>query len=150
MPHSWSEWVSFIGVIVNGMTSILALFIAYVLARRDRSDVRVSLTSEHAFKAMIENLHPDIRFGPHCSGDVPQEWCVISAVNTGLRPVHIEKAMIVSVQPNGPGSASALLPHDVLLNEEHRRTSMAFAPDFTPGHSLWLAAFVADTGREYV
>jgi hypothetical protein len=149
MPQSWSDWVAFIGAVIGTVTGILGLVIAYAAILRDRSDVRVKLTAQHSFKSLIENAFPGVKYGPHYTTDVPHDWYVLSAVNTGLRPVHIEKVVMIFVDPKGPGSISSLLPHDALLNEEHRRTSLAFDGQFGPGHQLWSVAFVDDTGREH-
>ena len=146
MPRTWSDWVGVIGALVG----TIGLVLAYAGIRRDRSDVSVKLTREFGFTATLETQHPGIRFGPHRGGDSPEDFFVLTAVNAGLRPVHIEKVFCIWVNPNGAGSMSELFPHDVLLSEERRRTAIAVATD--SGYKkaqLWQVGFVDDTGREY-
>ncbi len=150
MPQTWSDWVALIGALVGTITGVLSLVIAYAAVRRDRSAVSVKLTREYGFKTMLEARHPGVKYGPHHATDAPEEFFVLSAINTGLRPVHIEKAVGVWVDPRGPGSASSLIPHDVLLSEESRRTAFAVGTDVgLERHQMWQIALVDDTGREY-
>ena len=125
MPQTWSDWVAFVGALVGTVTGVLGLVISYAAIRRDRSSVSVRLTIEHGFRSMIDSRHPGVKYGPHRAADVPEDFYVLSAVNSGLRPVHIEKAVCIWVNPHGPGSMSFVIPHDVLLSEERRRTAVA-------------------------
>src|ERR1051325_1437509 len=143
-------WIGAITGIVGAITGILGFLTSYAAILRDRPEVNVELVTEHTIRPMIEGRHPGIKFGPHWNNDeVSQKWYVFTAVNTGLRPVHIERVIIINVEVHGPGSSSSYLPHDVLLNEEHRRTSIAFT-DEIPRYRLWAVAFLDDTGHEYV
>ena len=150
MPESWSDWVALIGAIIGSITGIIGLVIAYATIHRDRADISVQLNQRrYAFKAMLEHDYPGVQYGPHYAADSPHDWFVLTAINTGLRPVHMEKAIVIWVEPKGPGSSSWSIPYDVLLNEERRRASVAFTGDGDLGYELWLAQFVDDTGREY-
>jgi hypothetical protein len=150
MPTTWSDWVALIGAMVGTVTGVLGLVLSYIAVRRDRSDIDVTLTIErYGWKEMLEHEYPGVRFGPHRSADNAQEWFVFSAVNIGLRPVHIEKAVVIWVERHGPGSNSWSGPYDIVLSEERRRASLAFTSKYHAAYDLWCAQFVDDTGREY-
>jgi hypothetical protein len=150
MPDTWSDWVALIGAIIGSITGIVGLIVAYATIHRDRADIRVQLNQRrYGFKAMLEHDYPSVQFGPHYADDASHEWFVLTAVNAGLRPVHIEKAVVTWVEPQGPGSSSWSIPCDVLLSEDRRRVSIAFTGEGDLGYELWLAQFVDDTGREY-
>jgi len=149
MPKTWSDWVALVGAIIGSVTGVLGLTIAYATLQRDRPVVGVTLKPQISEKASLENFYPGIRFGPHHEDAYPQMWYILSAVNTGLRPVHIDKVMLLFGDPKERGSRFYYQHIDEILNEEHRRTSIAFSPQFLGQEKLWSAAFVDDTGREY-
>jgi hypothetical protein len=151
MPQTWSDWVALIGALLGTVTGVLSLVLSYAAIRRDRSAVSVKLSREYGFRSLLESRHPGVKYGPHRATEAPEEFFVLSAVNSGLRPVHIEKAVGVWVDPRGAASISCLLPHDVLLSEERRRTAFAVGTDVgLERHELWQIGLVDDTGREYV
>lgn len=149
MPESWSAWVSFVGSIV---AIILAgMSVAYQAAAyyRDRADIEVALTEMDAMKPFVKNQFPEVVFGPHMEPAIePRRWFVATCINRGLRPVHIVNSTLIWVNPEGPGSFSILGPHDVVLKEEFRRTSIAFDPEQS-GRKLWLAQFADDADQRY-
>jgi hypothetical protein len=150
MPETWSAWIALVGALIGTVTGILSLILAYAAIHRDRSYVSVTLTREYGFVAMINHRHPGVKFGSYRTTGAPENFYVLSAVNSGLRTVHIEKAATIWVDPAGAGSVSTQSPHDVLLSEEHRRTAFAIGTDISvPGAQLWQIALIDDTGREY-
>ena len=130
--------MSFITSILALATGLLALWPSYVTLQRDRPDV--SLALHHypgVFRKMIEAAYPGVAIGTTFYPERDHgEWYVLTVVNKGNRPIHLERILVTSISHTGPGRSTEMLPFDRILSEDKRRASFAFQPAFAPNYRL--------------
>lgn len=152
MPKTWSDWFAFVGAIIGSVTGVLGFAIAYAALRRDRADLLVSVQRvDYEWAATLKMNYPNLHLGsPQPGNDTePRSWYVLTIVNRGLRPIHLEQAGAEYVEVAGPGSMSGSSPFEQVLTEEKRRVHVAFMPSAFPKSEFYSCFVSDDTGRVY-
>ena len=138
--------------VLSAVISVISVSINIGSFRRDRAKVQVAVRAhEQMPRAFVEGLYSNVQFfGRSETDDEARDWYVMTIVNNGRRPVHIEKVRLRYVRPShGLGESVMFVPWDQTLTEEKRSASFAFERSPTPSRIFRSAHVIDDSGTAY-
>ena len=154
LPHSGRlQYVSIAIAVLSLVVSMVGASVNFGSFRRDRADVNVVAHAHVRIPiAFVEGLYRNIKvFGRAENDREARDWCVMTVVNRGRRPIHIEKVRLHYVAPNnGLAESVMFIPWDETLTEERRSASFAFERSPNATRTFRSAHVIDDAGAAYV